>query len=213
MRKKIGGINTSELKKFVNASYSKKGNEDIIPGYTLDKELSQNQRHKVYVDNKTGKAVIAHAGTDSASDWLNNIALATPFYKSTSRYKEAKKAQEAANKKYGKSNVTTTSHSQSGAIADMLSKEGLTDKNISLNPAILNPLNKHKGTQIVRSKTDLVSKLASKNAKDIEIGNTGFNPLTEHGTDILDRIDEQELGGKKYIRPHNSSSFRMHTSY
>jgi len=201
-KSKIGGISTRQLRDFVKASYKKKEDAPEVDGYKLDNELS-TKRSKVYVNAK-GEAVVAHAGTDSATDWANNLLAPIPYlYKKTSRYKDAKAVQEKALKKYGKDKLTTTGHSQSGLIVNELNKEGLTGKEADvLNPAILNPFEKHKGIKVVRSKRDPVSFLTRKNKKDITIEGNSFNPITEHQPDILNRIDNIELGGR-YIIPIN----------
>ena len=187
----VGGLSSKELSKFVKASYKKKSDAQSVDGYTLDKELS-SKRSKVFVD-PSGKVVVAHAGTDQASDWVHNLAVPIPsLYKKQDRYKKAETVQKQANKKYGKDNITTISHSQSGAIANELAKKGLTEKSISLNPAILGS---HKGLQVVRSKGDVVSALTSIGDKDVEIKNKTFNPLVEHSTSVLSRQPQEYVGG------------------
>jgi hypothetical protein len=189
--RKVGGLSSKELSKFVKSSYKKKSDAQTVDGYTLDKELS-SKRSKVYVD-PSGKAVVAHAGTDQPSDWLHNLAVPIPsLYKKQDRYKRSESVQKRANKKYGKENITTVSHSQSGAIANELAKKGLTSKSISLNPAILGS---HKGLQVVRSEGDVVSALTSVGKKDVEIKNKTFNPLVEHGTSVLSRDPREYIGG------------------
>jgi hypothetical protein len=177
----VGGIvSHGELKNFVKASYKKKKDADV-EGYKLDRELS-TKRSKVYT--KDGKVVVAHAGTDSLTDWANNLLIPVGLHTKSSRYKEAKKIQEKANKKYGKENIETVSHSQSGHIANNLAKEGLTKKGQSttLNPAILNPFDKHRGLHVIKSSGDVVSALTQ---ADEVIKAKTFNPLKEHSPDIL----------------------------
>ena len=162
-----------------------------MDGYKLDKDLS-TKRSKVFV-NPEGKTVVAHAGTDSASDWGHNILVPiSPLYAKQDRYKRAEKVQKQANKKYGQENITTVSHSQSGAIAKELARKGLTDASVSLNPAIIG---QHSGVQIVRSKGDVVSALTSIGEKDVELGNKTYNPLVEHGTSVLSRDPREYVGG------------------
>lgn len=183
---KVGGISNKDLQSFVKSSYKKK-KDAKVEGYDLDKSLS-TKRSKVYT--KDGKAVVAHAGTDSLTDWGNNLLIPLGLHKYSSRYKEAKKIQEQANKKYGKENIDTVSHSQSGHIANDLAKEGLTQKHQSttLNPAIINPFDKHKGVKVVKSSRDLVSALTHTGKKDEVIKAKTFNPLKEHSPDILGGI-------------------------
>lgn len=192
-----GGLSSKELNKFVKASYKKKRDAKNVSGYTLDPSIS-TKRSKVYVD-QSGKVVVAHAGTDSASDWAHNIAILNPFqdYTKQDRYKRAEAVQRAANEKYGQQNITTTSHSQSGAIAAELARKGLTSKSVSLNPAIIG---KHSGVQVVRSAHDPVSMLTSMGERDFQIEGKTINPLIEHRSSTLSRI-EQEFGGYMLTRP------------
>ena len=194
-----GGISSKDLEKFTKASYKKKKDAQHVSGYTLDKDLS-TKRSKVYVDPLTSKVVVAHAGTDSLSDWGHNFSIINPFqnYANQDRYKRAEKVQIAANKKYGIDNVTTTSHSQSGAIAKELARKGLTKSSVSLNPAVIG---KHKGVQVVRSAHDPVSLLTHMGKHDVTIDGKTMNLLIEHKPSTLSRID-REFGG--YLKPRGN---------
>ena len=177
----LGGVvSHGELKNFVKASYKKK-KDAKIEGYELDRNLS-TKRSKVYT--KDGKAVVTHAGTDSLTDWANNLLIPIGLHKYSNRYKEAKKVQEKANKKYGKENIETVSHSQSGHIAKNLANEGITKhgQSTTLNPAILNPFDKHRGVHVIKSSGDIVSALTK---ADEVIKAKTYNPLKEHSPDIL----------------------------
>lgn len=190
--RKGGYLKPSSLSKFIKASYSKKKDVPEVNGYKLDKSIS-SKRSKVYVDPE-GKAVVTHAGTDSASDWLNNLLIPIPsLYRRTDRYKRAEDVQQKALAKY--KDVETVGHSQSGNIVNELTKKGLTKKGKTqaLNPALLNPFDSHKGVKVIRSSGDVVSALTRKGKDDITIPAKSFNPLKEHSPDILG-----ELGGMRY---------------
>lgn len=190
--RKGGYLKPSSLSKFIKASYSKKKDVPEVNGYKLDKSIS-SKRSKVYVDSE-GKAVVTHAGTDSASDWLNNLLIPIPsLYRRTDRYKRAEDVQQKALAKY--KDVETVGHSQSGNIVNELTKKGLTKKGKTqaLNPALLNPFDSHKGVKVIRSSGDVVSALTRKGKDDITIPAKSFNPLKEHSPDILG-----ELGGRRY---------------
>jgi hypothetical protein len=198
MSRKVGGVNSKELSKFVKNSYAKRKDAKPVGNYVLDKELSTG-KSKVYYDPTTKKSVVAHSGTHGTfQDWKQNINILTGNMKNTKRYKDAEKIQRKANAKYGKDSVETISHSKSGEIARILAKKGLTSKSVSLNPAILGK--KHKGVQVVRSKADIVSALTPMGENDVTISNKTYNPLIEHGTSVLSR-EPQNFGGK-YITPH-----------
>jgi len=183
-----GGLSSKDLSKFVKASYKKK-KDATVDGAVLDRSLS-TKRSKVYV--KDGKAIVAHSGTDSASDWVHNLLVPIPaLYRKTDRYRRAEAVQRSANKKYGRDNVETVGHSQSGQIVNELAKKGIVKKATVLNPAIIG---RHSGkVKVVRSSADIVSVLTKKQDGDETIKAKSYNPLTEHSPDIL---------GSGYLIPH-----------
>lgn len=190
MSRTIGGMSLKDVGKFVTGSYKKKKDVNELNGAILDKSLS-TKRSKVYV--KDGKATVVHSGTDQASDWLNNpLTLVPALYRKTDRYRKAEKVQRSANKKYGRDNIDTVGHSQSGFIVNELAKKGIVKKATVLNPAIIG---RHSGkVKVVRSSGDVVSAFTKKQEGDETIQAKSYNPLTEHSAKII--------GGKKYIQPH-----------
>lgn len=192
---KGGKMSAKQLKGFINQSYEEKPKEEMN-GFILDKELS-NKTAKIYHNPQTGEAVVAHRGTKGARDWLNNLAYATGLYEKTSRYKRGKKAQESAEKKYGKQNISTVGHSQGAVLARKLGKD--TKEIINVNPAYLGE-KQGKNEVVIRSKKDIVSGLiptASKKERNIEIQpEKKTNILKEHSPDILDRIDDEVMIGR-----------------
>jgi hypothetical protein len=196
--RQIGGkMSVSQFQKFLTNSYSKTP-EQKIDDYEYDPELSID-RAKVYHDPKTGQAVITHTGTDSATDWLNNLAIATNTYKYTTRYKNAKKAQEATERKYGKQNVSSLGHSQGARLAEKIS----SDKNkeiLTLNKAT-NPFESyhHKNQTDVRSSGDIVSRLNPFNwgkNKEIIIPKQSNDIIKEHSPNVLNRINPNMIIGE-----------------
>ena len=196
--RQIGGkMSISQFQKFLTNSYSKTP-EKKIDDFEYDPELSID-RAKVYHDPRTGQAVITHTGTDSAIDWLNNIAISAKVYKYTPRYKNAKKAQEATEKKYGKQNVSSLGHSQGARLAEKLS----SDKNkeiLTLNKAT-NPFESyhHKNQTDVRSSGDVVSRLNPFNwgkNKEIIIPKQSNDIIKEHSPDVLSRLDSNMIIGE-----------------
>jgi hypothetical protein len=197
---KGGVISSDELQKFIEASYKGLDDAQQIDDYVIDKSLS-TKRNKVYYNPTTGKAVHTMSGTDSGSDWLNNLALITGTHKYTNRYKSAEDTQRKANEKYGKENVGLVSHSQSGNIAENFARQGLTGKdNVSLNPAIFGK--HHEGLEVVKSDKDLVSALSKTGNKDtlIKSERAWYNPMTylkEHSPSIIGRTNKL-FGGSRY---------------
>ena len=193
-----GGKRTvKEVKEFINASYDENPPEKI-GDFILDKNLTTSTG-KVYYNPQTREAVVVHRGTQGGADWSNNLAYLSGTYETTDRYKQGKKVQDEAEKKYGAKNISTLSHSQGSVLARKLGAN--TKEIINLNPA-------YKGEQElpneynIRSKSDVVSGILgvkqylnpSKNVTTIE-SKSSFEPLEEHSPDILDRLEVNEIGG------------------
>ena len=93
------GLRVGQIKDFLKASYE--DNPPIkIRDFQLDNELS-NKFGKVYFSVSQKKVAIIFRGTKEALDWGNNLVytLNSNAYKSTNRYKIAKKMYENAHKK------------------------------------------------------------------------------------------------------------------
>lgn len=192
-------VKTSEVKKFVDASYkTKKTAPKKIGDYVLDEKLS-NKKAKVYHDPVHDKTIIANRGTTGTiSDWANNAKYATDvmtgnvfnLYNKSDRFQQAKRTQKNALKKYGTidSNI---GHSQSGIITRKLNKKGLTDQVININPASYYDKPK-KNEYVYRSTFDPVSILATgaNTASDFIL-----NPIKAHSSKFLKKYHKKYLGG------------------
>jgi len=186
-----GNLSSKELNELLDASYNNK--VENVEGFTKDKSLS-TKTSKVFVNPQTGQTVVAHRGTEGASDWLNNAAYVlgnTTAYKMTPRYKEAKKVQKNAEKKYGRENISTIGHSQGGLQAELLGSKG--KETITVNKATRPFGNVSSKNQTdISSSGDLVSSFNpfqsfSNKGKTHVIKAKTRNPLTEHSYDILKR--------------------------
>jgi hypothetical protein len=197
-----GKMKASEIQHFIDASYSKKPPKEL-DGFTLDTKLS-GETAKVYYNPNTGEARVIHRGTEGLRDWGNNLAYLAGAYELTDRYKQGKKIQEQAEKKYGKKNISTLGHSQGAVLARKLGSD--TKEVINVNPAFKGEIPK-KNEYNIRSERDVVSGLYAPVAKarelltpghskkhDITIKAESYNPLKEHSADILDRLGEKEIG-------------------
>lgn len=200
----VGGkLPASEIKEFVNQSYEVEPSE-TIGDFILDKDLSTDKA-KVYYNPITQEAVVAHRGTQGASDWGNNVAYVLGSYKLTSRYKEGKSIQDKAEKKYGKKNISTLGHSQGSILARELG--GDTKEIINVNPAYSFEKPK-KNEYNIRSENDVVSSAFAPVAKareilfpeyakkhDIKIASDStFDVLGNHSADVLDKLGDKEIG-------------------
>ena len=183
------GLPASTLKNLLDASYG----GETPQGWSKDKTLSTNQ-NKVFV-GPSGQVVVAHRGTKgTAQDWANNAIYGltgTTGYKQTGRYKKAARVQAAAEAKYGK--VITIGHSQGGLLAQELGNDEIITLNKATRPGDVLKRKKKKQTD-VSSSNDLVSSFGRPNHSDKTIKANSFSPLTEHATDVLDRLGSEYLG-------------------
>ena len=194
-----GSLSTADFKGLIEASYDPKIKQ--VGDYVLDKDLS-SKTTKVFDNVNTDQAVVAHKGTEGVLDWANNAVFALggkDAYKKTARFKEAQKVQKRAEKKYGAKNVSTIGHSQGGLQAEILGKH--SKEIITLNKAT-RPFStkKSKNQTDVRTERDVVSALnpfEKKSSKDIVIESKSYNPLTEHSTDVLGRLDKNQQIGEE----------------
>lgn len=193
---KGGKLSVKNLKNLLHASYEPK---EQVGKYTLDKNLS-SKSSKVYFNPETNKAVVAHRGTSGITDWFNNFIYGLggkKLYKFTPRYREAKKVQEEAGKKYGNENISTIGHSQGGLQAELLGSP--THEIITLNKATRPFSNiKHINQYDVKTQKDIVSSLnplQNYSENDLIIPSKTSNILQEHSIDVLNRLpEEQEIG-------------------
>jgi len=200
-------LTNKQLKEFVEGSYKKKKDTQQIGTYKLDTDLS-TRRNKLYYDKDTGKAIHAIAGTDRFTDWFNNITIPYSLHHLTQRYKRAEDFHREANTKYGKKNVGLITHSQSGNIAENLTRRNKVggEDNITLNPAIIGFHNK--GLKVVKSMLDPVSLLTITNKRDEVLKPSTYNPITEHSTKILEGTNIINIKNKK----HNNNNMKEYDS-
>lgn len=178
-------VNKKTVKKFLKASY-KPGMK--INGNVYDEHLS-GKRVAVYHNPVTGKAVVVHRGTASATDWIKtNLPMAFGYEKGN-RFKHAKKIQKEAEKKYGASNITTMGHSLGGRIAEKVGKKSasiITYNKAATPKSILRATPKKQLD--IRTSGDLVSKLSvlQKHKTAMKtIKSKSINPITTHNVDAI----------------------------
>ena len=197
-----GKMKANEIADFIDASYSKNPPKEL-DGFLLDSKLS-TATAKVYYNPNTGEARVIHRGTEGLKDWGNNLAYLAGAYELTDRYKQGKKVQDLAEKKYGKKNISTLGHSQGAVLARKLGAD--TKEVINVNPAFKGEVPK-KNEYNIRASADVVSGLYAPVAKvrsiltpgtskkhDITIKADSYNPLKEHSADILGRLGDKEIG-------------------
>lgn len=181
-----GAMSYDNLGNLLHNTYHR--DEKQVGKFKVDKSLS-GERVTVYHNPNNGRAIIAHKGTQSATDWATNAASLFGLDKYTPRYRYAQDIQNKTEAKYGANRVTTTGHSLGARVAQEVgknSKKIITYNKPVLPTDILRPISK-KQTDI-RTRGDPLSVLAplQLNQKRIKTIDTGsLNPLYNHSTKAL----------------------------
>ena len=183
-----------EIKKLVDASYSKNKDINDIGDLQLDRQLSTNE-NKVFHDSKTGKTIVANRGTQgTVKDWKNNLEYVKGNYSKTKRQKNAVKTQKKAIEKYGRVDKNV-GHSQGAKVARVMNDKKLTGEVIQVNPATKNEKsNKKKNVHTIKSTGDVVSVLHKNNKNTTNVKTGSWNPLYNHSTSVLDYTPNKLVG-------------------
>jgi len=203
------GLPAGDLKELLSRSYNKKPSS--FGDYKLDSQLS-GQRGQVYYNEKMRKAVVVHRGTKGVQDMITDIRY-TLGDKSGRRFKHAKNIQELANAKYGKENVITAGHSL-GSVLGETAVRGKDQELITLNkPVGLADIGKtiSKKQTDIKTERDPVSFLrgTQKGNAPLVIKSTSYNPLAEHSTETLGRVDESDIIGEGVSKTYLSNIYNM----
>jgi hypothetical protein len=184
------GLKVNQLQKMIKNGYSSKKDKKI-DGYDLDQELS-GKRVQMYHNPETNHTVVAHRGTQGINDWMTDFRLALGD-KSSKRFQHSKKQQQLAENKYKDADITTIGHSLGAKVAEEANKN--KHEQITLNGATT-PWDigkKVPDNQVnIRTTLDPISmfqNLQNNNGKEILIPSTTWNPLTEHSSDVLSRLN------------------------
>lgn len=198
-----GSLSSEDLEALLAKSYHSQNPSDY-KDFQVDKSLS-GQRVQVYHNPTTQQTIVAHRGTTSVPNWIENVAYAVGNDKSGKAFQHSKKIQDQAYQKYGKENITTIGHSKGALHAQEYGKEG--KEVITLNK----PVNIHDAlfTRVPKSQTDIrtqydpVSFLRpfQRGNKAETIKSTTKNPLAEHKTSVLGRLDPRRLFGSAVNPP------------
>lgn len=197
-KKKGGKISAPDLQGLLKQSYDSKNPRDY-KDYDIDKSLS-GQRVQVYKRKGSDEVFVVHRGSQGIQDWGNDLkAMAGYNISDSKRFKHAEKIQKQAENKYGKNNVSTLGHSLSGKIATEVGKDSkdiiTLNKFVPPRDYIYNMFfSKPKNETDIRTTLDPVSTLVS--GKIFTIPSTTINPLAEHSTDVLGRLDPNTEFGR-----------------
>lgn len=201
-RKRVGQKSSTQLEKstlqsMLSNTYMPNSMSGPVGSYIPDPTLSDN-RVKVYHDASTNHTVVAHRGSQTKADWLENGLYAMGI-KGGANYNHSKKVQKAAEKKYGSSNLTTVGHSKGALHAQEFGQHGdiaTLNKPVNVKDALFYKVPKNQTDY--RGEGDAVSALrfAQRGNKAVTLKKgksekSSYNPfknlLTEHGTATLER--------------------------
>jgi len=193
-----GSLSSEDLEALLAKSYNSQNPSDY-KDFQVDKELS-GQRVQVYHNPTTQQTIVAHRGTQSVPNWIENVAYAISNDKSGKAFQHSKKIQDQAYQKYGKENITTIGHSKGALHAQEYGKEGkeviTLNKPVNITDALFTRVPKSQTD--IRTQYDPVSFLRpfQRGNKAETIKSTTKNPLEEHKTSVLGRLDPRRLFGR-----------------
>ena len=204
----------SELKKLIEASYEK---ENVNVGkFIVDQGLSTD-RVKVFTIDGSSDVVVVHRGSASASDWSDNLKMATQLFRgleSSGTYKIHLRQQKKIVKKYGAANIVLIGHSRGGSYASSFYKKNMGKQVITYNKpvtvqnimsdkaAILmgKKRGRDKNETKIRTEGDAVSigEKLLRNKVEVVVPSDSNNPVSNHSPDALDALGEEELIGSGF---------------
>ena len=201
-KKKGGKLSVKNISGLLKKSYDTKLGD--YGDYLIDRELSDD-RAQVYKKRDSGEAVVVHRGTKGLGDIYTDMKLALGYdIKKGDRYKHAQDIQKKAETKYGKENISTLGHSLGSHLSSEVGQD--SKEIINLNKAVV-PKDIGKKTSSkefnIRTELDPVSALSKtqvKNDNDITIPSKTLNPLAEHSTDTLERLDQDLQVGRGHLK-------------
>jgi hypothetical protein len=192
-----GKLKVNQIQHFLHNGYEKNKN-DNYDGYQMDKELSGN-RFQAYYHPENDHLVTVHRGTNSVHDWITDLKLGLFNSKSGKRFDHAKTQQKKAEEKYKTKNISVLGHSLGSTIAQENGKNANEVITLNKPTTFYDYGKKPKKNQFdIKTNLDPVSALKPleyKNGNEINIKSKTYNPLTEHKTEVLKRINpDMEIG-------------------
>ena len=185
---KPDSVDVKDVSGMLKESYNKDAQD--VGDYKVDSKLS-NKHVKVYHDPVSNKVVVAHKGSSTGQDWKENAKYLFGM-ESGKNWKKSKNAQKDAEAKYKGAHLTTIGHSKGASHAEKFGKNGeviTLNKPVSVKDLITKKVGKHQTDY--KSSRDPVSILRGwqKGKKAKVIKSDTYNPLTEHGVPVLDRLN------------------------
>ena len=115
-------LSKDQLVNMMSATYQPNSMLRAIDEYVPDPTISDN-RVKVYHNVRLNHTVVAHRGSQTLSDWVENAAYSIGIKKG-SNWSHSKKKQKEAENKYGIKNLTTIGHSKGALHAQEFGEHG-----------------------------------------------------------------------------------------
>jgi hypothetical protein len=193
-----------ELKDLMSASYGKAKELTDIGKFILDRPLSN---HRVQVYTYEDECVVVHRGSKTAIDWVDNFAYANfNALEKTTTYKMHYQKHKKAFEKYGLP-LSVIGHSRGSLYAKSLYDKGFASQLITYNKPVngfnvitanLTKPKKDENETNIRTSRDLVSIGQTLIPQEnITIPSDSYNPVAEHGTDKLLKLNELVGNGMK----------------
>jgi hypothetical protein len=191
----------SEISDLLKASYNV--NNFNVGKFIIDPILS-DVRMKVYIIEGVSDVVVVHRGSQDIIDWVDNVSyLRNNDIKNSKTYKMHLRRHKKAVNKYGKENIIVLGHSRAALYADQLYKDKLAkqvityNKPINFNDVVNSALFKTKEDENktnIRTSGDIPSMGDMINPKnvDILIPSKSYNPLYEHKTDRITKLNDDD---------------------
>jgi hypothetical protein len=192
------GLKVDDIHHFLHSSYQK--NKTDHEGYMLDKELS-GDRFQTYYNPEKKHLITVHKGTQSVNDWITNVRYGLLNDKSANRFKHAEQMQKKAEETYkDRNHMSILGHSLGAKLAEHVQPN---TEVITLNkPTTIYDMNKKPKENQYDIKTNLdpvslLKPIEKDNSNSINIKSKTLNPLTEHSTETLKRLNGNTvIGGK-----------------
>lgn len=202
---KGGSISNGTLNELISSGYKSAKNkstakkEQTINGYVKDTQLS-GRRSQVFHNPVTNQSIINENGTQTIQDVGTDALYSLGLLKDSKRYKHSKLVQKQVKDKYGSDdkNITYTGHSLGSVLSqDVAPKESevyTVNKPVSLFD--MNKIIKDNQTDIkVAGGPVSILRPLQKRKKAKVIKNESINPLTNHSSDNLNRVNDDVVYG------------------
>jgi len=190
------GVIYKVIRNGYNIAQHSKADFNDVGGFVLEYSTNEMQ---VYKSDSRKQIIINYVGTYNLLDWLSVLAYYLRIYKYTWRYKRAEKSFLKVLDKYPDYKITIVTHSQSAAISRaLMEKYSDVFEIINLNPASYSGYEPLRGEHTIYSSWDVPSSYMKKTPEDIRIQAESWNPIKEHQSDILLRLNlDTEFGRMK----------------